>query len=316
MMCIGFSNKGKIMLPDLARHTEKLMYFYELIQEGSLQGTSRKLRLSAATLSYNLRELESAAGATLFERTKKGLIPTPAGERLAQFCRKLYRELDEVQLQLQDASHPERRKIRFGTFSSIAIYFWPLVQEELKKDDSLSLSISTRRSREILEALMKRDVDIAITVGSLRHADILRHELYHDSYGFYAREGLVSGNLSPEDLRSTTLLYLPDAEDEEGRNLRSHVHRAGLKFKDEYELDSFDVITAFVKKGYGVGILPVKVAQNLGAGLRRVSVPGLGKRSFGDHCFYLSYRKDLGLLQSDLRLIKEAAAVAVTKLQK
>jgi len=304
------------MVPDLARHAEKLAYFYEMMQEGSLQGTSRKLRVSAATLSYNLKQLELALGSKLFVRSKSGIVPTEAGERLSRFCRKLFKEMGEIQLELQDVSHPAKRKIRLGTFSSIAVYFWPLLQEEIKGKESLSVSITTRRSREVLEALMKRDVDIAITVGSLRHPEMLRHELYHDSYGFYTKEGAGPSSLTLEDIRKETLLYIPDAEDDEGKTLHAQIHQMGFFFGDEYELDSFDVITAFVKKGYGIGVLPVKVAQNLGKGLRRVSVPGLGRRSFGDHCFYLSYRKDLDLLQSDLDAIKDAASLAVKKLQR
>ncbi len=302
------------MLPDLARHTEKLLYFYEMMQQRSLQGTSRKLRISAATLSYNLKELELAVDAKLFERTKKGITPTVAGERLFQFCHRLYRGLEEVQLQIRDAAHPTRRRIRLGTFSSIAIYFWPLLQNELKSDKSLSVSITTRRSREILEALMQREIDIAITVGTLRLPEVVNHKLYHDSYGFYARPNLFTKALTELDVKETTLLYIPDAEDDEGITLRSHIHQSGLRYLEEYEFDSFDVIAAFVKKGYGIGVLPVKVAENMGNDLRRISVPGLGKKSFGDHCFYLSYRRDLELLQSDLLLLKDAALKAVQKL--
>ena len=297
------------MLPEISRHLEKLGYFYEMVQAGSLQETARKLGVSPATLSYSLKELETVAEAQLFIRSKKGMTPTESGERLFQFCRKLYRDLDEISLALKNEGQKTRHRVRIGTFSSIAIYFWPLVQKSLRDQKELTLSLTTKRSREILEALMKREVDVAITVGTLRAPEVTSHKLYTDSYGFYGKKGSKFS-----ELKNATLFYLPDAIDDEGKNLRTHVHDLGLRFHEEFELDSFDVIKAFVLKGDGVGILPVKVAQNMGDGLERLSLRGIRKSSFGSHSFYLTHRLDLEILQKDLLLIKKAAEGAVREL--
>lgn len=296
------------MLPDLVRHTEKLFYFHEIVQEESLQAAGRKLGISAATLSYSLKELEGATGVTLLVRTKKGISPTPAGQRLYDFSRKLFRDLDQIQLQISDLDQPLKTKIRIGTFSSIAIYFWPLLQDELGEQESLALSIITNRSKEILESLIKKDIEIAITVGSFQNPAIVKHELYRDSYGYYTNS---SNRMA--DIKKSVLLFIPDAMDNDGKTLRYHVHDQGLRFKDEFELDSFEVITEFIKKGYGIGILPNKVAQRAGGNLKRI-YPSSGFRNFGDHRFYLSYRNDLEIKQSDLKIIMLAATKAVTKL--
>lgn len=297
------------MLPEISRHLEKLGYFYEMVQAGSLQETARKLGVSPATLSYSLKELEAVAETQLFIRSKKGMTPTEAGERLFQFCRKLYRDLDEISLALKDDNEKTRHRVRIGTFSSIAIYFWPLIQKSLKGEKELSLSLMTKRSREVLEALMKREVDVAITVGTLRTPEVISHKLYTDSYGFYGKKGKKF-----PDLKLATLYYLPDATDDEGKNLRSHIHDQGLRFQEEFELDSFDVIKAFISSGDGIGILPVKVAQNMGDGLERLSMPGIRKAPFGAHSFYLTHRQDLEILQKDLNQIKKAAEGAVREL--
>lgn len=297
------------MLPDLARHTEKLHHFFEIVQEGSIQATGRKLGLSAATLSYSLKELEAATGVSLLVRSKKGIAPTAAGQRLHEFCRKFFKDLDQIQLQINNLDQPQKTRIRIGTFSSIAIYFWPYLQDELKNQDSLSISITTKRSKEVLELLMKKDIEIAITVGSFQNPAIIKHELYRDSYGFYANTKSTF-----KGVENSVLLYIPDAEDVDGKSLRYHVHDQGLKFRDEFELDSFEVIAEFIRKGYGVGILPNKVAQRMGGNLKRISIAGSESRSFGDHRFYLSYRNDLDIKQSELKIIMQAAAKAVLKL--
>lgn len=293
------------MTPELARHTEKLLYFYEIINERSLQATSRKHGISAASLSYSLKELESAAGMQLLVRSKKGIAPTTAGEKLYEFCRKLFISIENLHDELSGISS-QRSKIKIGTFSSIAIYFWPLLQKEIK--NSLpGFSITTKRSKEILELLVRKDIDIAITVGRYKHSHIVNRELYRDKYAFYE----IPEKMKSKQFFDKPLFYFPDAEDDAGVSLKTHLRRSQMRFQDEFELDSFEVIIDFIRKGFGAGILPVRVAQNSGYHLQNVTSKVMGVRSFGEHCFYLSHRDDLEMKQSDLDVIIKAASKAV-----
>ena len=302
------------MFPELAKHSEKLIYFVEIIHDGSLQGAGRRLGISAATLSYSIKELELATKVKLLNRSKKGISLTPAGTRLYDFCRTFYEQLDQIQVQILDLEKPVKRKIRIGTFSSIAIYFWPLLMKELTSQSKLSISLSTKRSLENLESLVKKDIDVALTVGTFHQKSIISHELYRDSYNFYVSNQFSSKKLSDQELKKHVLLYIPDAQDELGKNLRSYLHHWNLSFKEEFELDSFEVIGEFVKKGYGIGILPNRVAKNLGPSVVRIDMNSMSIKNFGEHRFYLSHRNDLELSQMDLDSLKIAAAKAVLKM--
>lgn len=304
------------MLPNLAKHSEKLVYFYEVLNNGSLQATARKLGISAATLSYSIKELEAVAGMTLLKRSKKGVTPTSAGSRLYDFCRKFYQDLDQVQLQLHDLNIQAKRKIRIGTFPSIAIYFWPYLLEELKKEESLAIALTTKRSKAVLEALVKHEIDLAITVECFEHSHLIKHELYRDNYGFYISGKNSEKSLSLEALKKIVLLYIPDAEDATGTTMRQYIHSWGLNFRDEFELDSFEVIGEFVKKGYGVGMLPTRVAKNLGTAVKKIQLSGVPTNGFGLHRFFVTYRNDLDLGQTQLNLVLNAATKAVQKMGK
>lgn len=293
------------MLPELAKHSEKLSYFYSIVTEGSLQATSRKLGISASGLSYTLKELEKVCGVALLKRSKKGIAPTEAGETLYQLCRKIYRDMEQAQRQMTDADHEDINRIRIGTFPSIAIYFWPMLLKELGKGTKLSMSITTGRSKEILEKLIKQEVDVAITVECFTHAQLLKHELYSDTFGFY-----VSSKKGSAPLDEQVIYFIPDAEDQDGKKLRQYVHGLEVRFKEECEMDSFEVIAQFVRNGYGVGILPNKVAGTLGKSIKRVSQKNV-PQNFGPHRFYLSYRNDLDLSQRSLDQILNAAKKAV-----
>jgi hypothetical protein len=64
-------------------------------------------------------------------------------------------------------------------------------------------------------------------------------------------------------------------------------------------------------RGYGIGILPTKVAKNYGAAIRLIKIKGFQTHKFGTHRFYLSYREDLDVAQSTISLVLEAAKKSV-----
>ena len=295
------------MIPELAKHAEKLAYFYQIIEQGSIQATARKLGLSASTLTYTIKELERVCGVELLVRSKKGMTPTPAGERLTKLCQSIFEEMERAQLQMSDLELNFKRKIRIGTFPSIAIYFWPQLLKELKAESALAVSISTNRSRYILEQLMKQEIDISLTVESFQHELLARHLLYRDTYSFFSAKDY---DVSRTD---SVLYYIPDASDQDGKTLKQYVYSLGAKFGEICELDSFEVILEFVRKGYGVGILPNRVASLHLRELKLQQFKGI-KAEFGPHRFFLSYRKDLDIKKKELDLILSAAQKAVTRL--
>lgn len=300
------------MGPELARHSEKFYYFFEIANAGSLQSAARKIGTAAANLSQSIKVLEGAVGTPLFNRSKNGVTLTEAGEQLFLFCRKYFREIDELQRAMEHPDQAALKRIRIGTFQSIALYFWPLLMNSIKPEDGLSLSITTDRSRVIIELLLKKIIDVALTVETVNHEKIIKHELYKDEYAFYAPKSWQKTTLTKEEVRSLVVLYIPDALDENARSLRQYLHSWNLIFHDEFELDSFEVVCEFVKSGYGVGILPTQVAKSFKESLVLVSIEGLEQLTFGPHRFYLSYRDDLDLPQSAIKkLLKNAKSAAI-----
>jgi DNA-binding transcriptional LysR family regulator len=302
------------MIPELALHSEKFFYFYSIVNEGSLQATSRKLRISAPSLSHAVKQLEVAAGAKLFTRHKFGVKLTSAGEKLFAYCRKYFRDLEDLQMSIESPEDDAQRKIKIGTFQTIALYFWPLLIDSIPPESKISLSIMTNRSKAVLESLVRREIDIALTVEALQYEKLVKHELYKDDYAFYVSTKLQKLTYKKEELRSKSILYIPDAVDENGKTLRQYVHGWNMAFRDEFELDSLEVVSEFIKKGYGIGILPTKVAKTQSAHLKAIRIEGVDVAKFGTHRFFLSYRDDLEIPQKLMRVLLDSAKRAVVDL--
>ncbi len=90
-----------------------LHYFWVVMQEGSVAGAARRLRVSSGTISEQVRALEGVLGGALFERAGRGLAPTELG-RLA------FRYADEI-FGLGRALLDDARGRQGGRASSVAV---------------------------------------------------------------------------------------------------------------------------------------------------------------------------------------------------
>ena len=301
------------MNTELLRHTEKLYYFYEAALSGSLQAAARKLRTTASTLSYAIKQLEEVLEGELFIRSHKGVKTTDTGELLFLFCKKFFHELDDIHATTK-SKQKQIVRLRLGTFASIAIYLGPLLWQAVQEDGSTSISITTNRSKDILESMLNKDIHLAITVEALKHPNLITHELYNDYYSCYISSSLAPNAVTSAWLRRNSLIYMHDASDSDGKNLANYTHDWNIQFKDHFELDSLEVVAEFTCKGLGIGILPNNVAGMRGEQLAVLKLPGVPYR-FGYHRFFFSYRDDLDLSQKIIKRVHKLAEVATSQMK-
>jgi DNA-binding transcriptional LysR family regulator len=298
-------------LPLLASHAEKLIYFFEVSESGSLQASGRKKGISAPTISYAIKQLEEVIGTQLFIRSKTGMKLTPAGKHLKSFCNKHFKEMQNLETLLKKPDTKPITQLRFGTFQSIALYFWPFMMEVLKDNPNIGMSIMTNRSDKIVESLLKKEIDIAITVEGKQTPELIRHELYEDEYSSYISSKIKKNKLEDKEIKNLPLMYIPDAIDANGVSLKQQLYMTKLQFKEVFEIDSFEVIAEFTKRNYGVGLLPRKVAKKYAKEIKEIKIEGTPNLYFGRHRFFLSYRKDLDISQLIMSLVLDSAHQAV-----
>src|SRR5215210_6507012 len=102
----------------------ELRAFCAAVDLGSLGRAARLLRVSQPALSKRLRQLEALAGATLLERSTRGVRPTPAGTRLYLEARRLLDQAERVE-ELMAGLSGEDVPIRLAVSPTIAEYVLP-----------------------------------------------------------------------------------------------------------------------------------------------------------------------------------------------
>ena len=74
-----------------------LKYAHEVARSGSISKAAKQLFVAQPNISRAIKELETSLGITIFERTTKGMVLTPDGERLMQYANNILNQIQEVE---------------------------------------------------------------------------------------------------------------------------------------------------------------------------------------------------------------------------
>jgi DNA-binding transcriptional LysR family regulator len=133
--------------------------FVAVYRTGSVSGAARERSVSQPAVSQQLASLEDAIGVPLFDRTAKGMQPTPRGRTLYVELFESMDRLEKVSRSLQPSGEIGRA-VRFGTSPE---YFHSFAMRRLAPL-GLNLAISFGSDEELLEQLEEGALDLAVTV--------------------------------------------------------------------------------------------------------------------------------------------------------
>ena len=88
--------------------------FVAAVDSGSLTAGAERLGLSLAAASKRVAELESHVGTTLLERSKRGVVPSPAGHTLLPHAVEMVARLEQLALAMSD--------VRFGVAGHLRLW--------------------------------------------------------------------------------------------------------------------------------------------------------------------------------------------------
>jgi LysR family transcriptional regulator, benzoate and cis,cis-muconate-responsive activator of ben and cat genes len=95
----------------IAMELRQLRYFLAVAEEGRFSRAAARLHLAAPSLSQQIRVLERELRVTLFHRTARGVVLTPAGEVLLPRARVILAEADRAREDVRAAGAARREPV-------------------------------------------------------------------------------------------------------------------------------------------------------------------------------------------------------------
>ena len=160
-----------------------LRYAVEVARCGSINRAAENLYMAQPNLSRAIRELETDLGITLFSRTNKGMTPTPDGEKLLAYARRIISQIEEVKSMFREG-HVEKERF------SISVPRTSYVGQAF-------LNFSRRVPKGKKTELFYKETNSLRAINNILHNDynlgIIRYAAQHERYfaDMLAEKGLV-----------------------------------------------------------------------------------------------------------------------------
>lgn len=210
-----------------------------------------------ALISRQLRELEEYFGVELTERQGRRLQLSPAGRRLAGLAREHLRDLADFAREQAGASKTFRLGAGASVLEWLAIPAAGGIRNAL---GNATLQFTTRRSRELVEAIQEGQLDFAIVREDALPASALKLTLQRLRFYLCIPRPLLAdlGALPLRDLAK--LKGLPMAANAGGGQLDTTFRKAMEsvlgEFSPDYECDSLLQVRQLIETGACAGVLP------------------------------------------------------------
>lgn len=234
--------------------------------QGSFRRAAGTLGISQPALSAQVQLAEDLLGVQVFERDRRSVLITPAGEEVVARARDALASVDAVAEAARRRGEPLVGPLRLGVIPTVAPYWLPALLPAVRaKYPRLELILREEQTHRLLAQLGAGQLDVALLAIPIA-GDFTTAEVAHETFVVAAPRGAPvlkkRHKLAASDLDDQTVLLLED-----GHCLRDQAlavcERGGAVEAMELRATSLPTLVQMVAGGMGVTLLPEAAADAL-----------------------------------------------------
>ena len=247
----------------------QLRAFAAIAETHTFTAAARRVHVTQAAISMQIRQLERETGAALFIRTPRRVVLTEAGEKLLERARAILREHDAALAELAELAGAERGRVRIGSASAmVSADPLPLLLKELRAHHPhADISVSSGTSEALVNQLLAGELDLAFVSLPVEARNIETELLVSDQLVAIAspRHPLAKQRIVSAFALAGEKLILGERGGNTRRLIDEFFAEAGLKPTVAMELSRQTAINGWSRKD-GVGIVPLQRCARSGEG--------------------------------------------------
>lgn len=159
----------------------KLQIFTVVADEGSFSAAAERLYMTQSAVSQHMKDLEAALGRSLFQRGRRGVRLTPAGETLRRYAADIFALVAEAEAALTDVTHLRTGKVSIGATPGVSVYLAPeWIRRFHAHYPHLTVALQTGVTAQIVPDVLAGQLDIGLIEGELegyQHPQLAWREL-------------------------------------------------------------------------------------------------------------------------------------------
>lgn len=246
----------------------ELRYIVALAQEQHFGRAAERCHVSQPTLSIAVKKLEEELDATLFERGKQGILPTPLGRQIVAIANQVL----EQTARIRDVAEADKDQLSgplaLGTLPTIGPYllpqFIPLLQETAP---SLSLYVEEGTRSVLAGKLRNGDLDAILITAPFVETDVVTQPLFEEAFvALLPAKHRLAGKaeIAAADLEPAEVLLLREGHSFREQVLSAFPHlqpQVGEGARALVQGGTLETLRHMVASGLGVTILPQAAAE-------------------------------------------------------
>lgn len=261
---------------------KRLNAFVTLAEELHFGRAAARLNLTQPPLTLAIRELESELGAQLFERTKRSVRLTAAGEALLPEARALLAQAARLPATAQAAAAGEAGELKLAFVSIVDYSFLPdLLREFARRYPKVRVRLLEATTDVQLADLLSRRIDAGVLLGPVSEALPRAADSEQLAYQRLGAEGLAialpehhpkaagTGPLALAGLAQEPLVCIP-------RQVAPRLYdailgacaAAGFSPRIAQEAIQMQTIISLVSAGIGIAVVPESIMSLRRPGVR------------------------------------------------
>jgi|JI6StandDraft_1071083.scaffolds.fasta_scaffold145210_1 DNA-binding transcriptional LysR family regulator len=259
----------------------QIEYFLALANELHFWKTSEKVFITQSALSRHIQSMEDELGFSLFERDKRNVKLTPAGEFLRDQYRKLLNDYESVTRRAKLISTGDIGTLRIGHPASITFSVLPdLLLVLNQQHPHIVAQLIEVDAIDVDPYLLSHRIDIAFNRELAKSVELASFQLMNENFALVVPVQHRFAKRS--QLKMQDLIKLQDEEfvlpalngkSEHAAQLRSIFEIAGFAPKIRVESDFGVTLLGLVAKGVGISIMPISYAHHLNHAVHFVQLP-------------------------------------------
>ena len=236
-----------------------LRLFVATVDAGSLTAGAERFGISLAAASKRMAELETHFGSPLLQRSKRGVVPTPAGMTLQRHAIEVVARLEQLAVAMGDFQRGAGGHLRLWANTSAFGGFLPgLLAAYSAAHPGVMIDLEDALSEDAARAVVRGTAELAV-IGENTQTDGLQTFVCHSdelilllpsAHPLAASESVSFGQALDHDFvalgRASSLT----------RQVSAAADAAGRTLKIRVQVRSFDAMCRMVAAGLGVAILP------------------------------------------------------------
>ncbi|MBE72202.1 MAG: LysR family transcriptional regulator [Thalassospira sp.] len=233
-----------------------MMIFARVVDEGGFSAAARKMGLSRAAISHQIRQLETRLGVPLLRRSTRSFSLTDAGARYYDSCRTISLEAEAARKRVEELRDDPVGKIsltcsvHLGTLRIVPIL-------DRFRQTYPGVSIDVHLSDEVVD-LIGRGIDIAVRSGPLKNSELKNFKLYQThriiaaSQSYVSKFGLPE---SPDDLSEHEWVMYSRVP--ETLTLQCADGTRNIRVSGSVRVDNATARLQFLRGGHGLAVVPL-----------------------------------------------------------